>query len=708
MNTRDVSRRDFIRTTSAAGAGLVIGFHIPALQGCAQTAQVPLAGGVEPNGWIRVDPAGFVHVVYDEHEMGQGSSTGFLMMVCDEMGADWEKMIWEPTPTNPAGWQELTTRSISTGGSTTIRLGWDPIRKAAAQAREVLRTAAANRWGVEAEDCVAEQNGITHWVSGRSLDFGDLAEEAMALAVPSDPPVKEIGDFWLIGNSTDRLDLKDKVQGKPTFGMDLRLPNMLFATLTRPVAYQGSVRSFDDSAARAVPGVVDVKQVEGGVAVYATDTWAALKGKEALVVDFDPGPFADQSSETLLARCMELALVAGEVEREEGDPDGTMARATQVVEGTYDTPFLDHAPMEPLNATAHVREGEAEVWVPTQGATAVQRACAAEAGVDVQAVIVHSLLTGGGFGRRLNPDDALLAVRVAKEVDVPVQLVLTREDGIQHGFYRPATYHSLRAGLDAEGRPAAWTHRIVGPGSSRSTVTGGAANPPYTLPNFRLDYHLDDWGIPLGPWRSVANTQTGFVVESFIDECAHAAGIDPFEYRRQLMRDANPRLLACLEMAAERAEWGRPMGEGQGQGIAAWTCFGGFAAMVAEVTVAPDGTVRVDRMVSASDHGTIVNPEAVRSQIEGGIVLSLTSTLKSAVHIQNGGAVESNFHDLSLLAFNEMPAVEVYFVESAERPGGVGEPPVPPPPPAVCNAIFAATGKRVRKLPIEKEFLRST
>jgi isoquinoline 1-oxidoreductase beta subunit len=349
-----------------------------------------------------------------------------------------------------------------------------------------------------------------------------------------------------------------------------------------------------------------------------------------------------------------------------------------------------------------------EVWVPTQGATGVQRACAAEAGVDVESVIVHSLLTGGGFGRRLNPDDALLAVRVAKEVEVPVQLVLTREDTFQHGFYRPATYQVLRAGLGSDGLPAAWTHRIIGPAPSRSTVTGGAANPPYTLPNFRLDYHLDDWGTPIGPWRSVGNTQTGFAVESFIDECAHAAGIDPFEYRRTLMRDANPRLLNCLEMVAERADWGRTMGDRQGQGIAAWTCFGGFAAMVAEVTVDPDGTVRVDRVVSVSDHGTIVNPEAVRSQIEGGIVLSLTATLKAGVHIENGGAMESNFHDHPLLVFNEMPAVEVHFVESTERPGGVGEPPVPPPPPAVCNAVFAATGRRVRTLPIDKEFLRST
>jgi CO/xanthine dehydrogenase Mo-binding subunit len=482
---------------------------------------------------------------------------------------------------------------------------------------------------------------------------------------------------------------------------------MLFATLTRPPAYQGSVRSFDDTATRAVPGVVDVKQVEGGVAVYATDTWAALKGKEALLVEFEPGRFANQSSESLLARCQELAGRPGEVGREEGDVSAAMAGAAQTLESHFETGFLDHAPMETLNATAHVRGDEVEVWVPTQGATSAQRACAREAGVDVENVIIHSLLTGGGFGRRLNPDDAQLAVRLAKEVEVPVQLLLTREDGIQHGFYRPAAYQVLRAGLDAEGWPVAWSHRVTGP-TPEGLLTGGAANPPYQLPNFRLDHNLEDWGIPLGAFRSVANPHTCFAVESFIDECAHAAGADPLEYRRTLMRDANPRLLACFELAAERADWGRSMEEGQGQGIAGWNCFGGWAAMVAEVTVASDGSVRVDRIVSASDHGIVVNPEAVRSQFEGGIVIALTQALKSAVHIQDGGAVESNFHDYPLLAFNEMPKIEVYFVESTERPGGVGEPPVPPSPPAVCNAIFAATGKRVRKLPIDRESLRST
>jgi isoquinoline 1-oxidoreductase beta subunit len=700
MSTHDLTRRSFLKTTGSAGAGLVIAFHVPLTRELlgAET----LKRDLEPNAWIRIASDGLIHVVYDDHEMGQGSSTSIMMIVCDELEADWDRLVWEPVPTDPSSW----VRSISTGGSTTIRLGWRPFRTAAAQAREILRTAAANRWGVDVEECVARNHAITNESTGQTLGYGELADEAATLAVPEDPPWKDRSEFRLIGRDTERLDLPDKVTGAHTFGMDLRLPGMLFASVERPIPYQGSFRSYDDSAARAVPGVVDVFEIEGGIAVVATDTWSALKGREALEVELDPGPNADQSSADLMARGREVADTPGDVEREEGDYEGALAGAAQVVEGYFDTHFLDHVPMEPMNATAHVRGDVVEVWCPTQGATSGQRMAARVAGVPVENVIFNSMLCGGGFGRRLNSDDTEFAVKVAMQVDAPVQVVWTREDTFRHGFYRPYTYQKLKAGLDADGMPVAWLHRIYGQ-PPRGTTTGGAANPPYTLPNFRCDNHLEDWGIPIGPWRSVGNTQTGFAVESFIDECAHAAGIDPFVYRQRLMRDANPRLLNCVEMVAERAQWGRAMGERQGQGMAAWTCFGGYGAMVAEVTVAPNGQVTVDRMVAVMDHGTVVNPEAVRSQIEGGIVLGLTATLKAEVHIANGGAAESNFHDHPLLGIQEMPQVEVHFVPSTENPGGVGEPPLPPTPPSVCNAIFAATGVRIRELPVDPALLRA-
>jgi len=368
---------------------------------------------------------------------------------------------------------------------------------------------------------------------------------------------------------------------------------------------------------------------------------------------------------------------------------------------------LDHVPMEPMNATAWVRGDRVEVWCPTQGATAGQQMAARIAGVPPENVVFNSMLLGGGFGRRLNSDDTEFAVKVAMKVDAPVQVVWTREDTFRHGFYRPYTHQTMKAGLDEEGWPVAWLHRIYGQ-PPRGTSTGGAANPPYTFPNFRCDHHLEDWGIPIGPWRSVGNTHTCFAVEAFLDECAHVAGIDPVTYKRRLMEDANPRLLTCLLTAAEKAQWGREMGERRGQGIAAWTCFGGYGAMVAEVTVAENGQVSLDRMVACMDHGIIVNPEAVRSQIEGGIVLSTTATLKAEVHIQNGAALETNFHNHPILAIGEMPEVEVHFIESTEPPGGVGEPPVPPTVPAITNAIFAATGVRIRELPVDPALLRVT
>jgi isoquinoline 1-oxidoreductase beta subunit len=702
MNKRNVSRRTFLKATGVTGTGLIVGFQIPLLEGCAENAWTPpQEGAFQPNAWIWITPDGHVHVVYDEHEMGQGSSTGFMKMVAEELEADWNMLVWEPVPTDPSTW----VRTISTGGSTTIRLGWDPIRKASAQAREMLREAASTRWGVDISECVARENAIHHEGSGQSLGYGDLAEEAGNLPIPEDPPLKDSSEYRLYWTSTPRLDLPDKVAGRTRFGIDLQLPDMIYAVVARPPQFQGSVRSFDDTAAREVPGVLDVRQIPVGVAVYATNSWAAMKGRDALQVEFDPGPNTWQSTQSLFDRCREMAAGECEVQVEEGDFDAAFAGAAQTLVAEYETGFLDHAPMEPLNATAHVRGNEVEVWVPTQSATAAQEAAAEAAGVEPGQVILNSMLPGGGFGRRLTPDDARIATMVAMEKDVPVMTLFTREDTTGHGAYRPQAFQILKAGLDAEGWPVAFHHRVTGP-NPRGYLTGGAESPNYSIPNFRLDYATEDWGIPLGAFRSVANPHTCFAVETFIDECAHAAGKDPLEYRRRLMSGVNPRLLNCLEMACERADWGKAMGERQGQGLASWFCFAGYLAAVADVTVLDDGTVQVDRIVTASDHGIVVNPEAVRSQIEGGTIIALTQALKAVVNIENGAAVESNFHDYPLLTMAETPQIDVHFVETMERPGGVGEPPVPPPPAAVANAVFAATGVRLRKMPFPKEALR--
>lgn len=699
MSTKELNRRDFIRTTGVAGAGLVVAFHIPF--GKELSAGEVARKELEPNAWIRIAPDGKVHVVFDEHEMGQGSSTGFLKMVCEELSADWSMMVWEPVPTDPSSW----VRTISTGGSTTIRLGWDPIRTASAQAREMIREAAASRWGVALNECGVENHAVVHSPSGRKLGFGELAEEAASLPVPDDPPLKDSGDYTFLWKSTNRIDLPDKVRGITTHGYDLKIPGMLYAVVARPPQFQGSVQSFDATEAMAVPGVVDVQEVKAGVAVYATDTWSAIKGREALKVEFDKGPNTWQNTESLWARCRELARGPVEVVTEVGDVSGAIANAAQVLEAEFETGFLDHAPMEPLNATAHFRGDELEVWIPTQSATSSQRGAASEAGLEPGKVILNSLLPGGGFGRRLSPDAAAIATQVAMKKDVPVQTLFTREDTTQHGTYRPQALQILKAGLDADGWPVAWHHRVTGP-TPAGLMTGGSENPNYAFPNYLVDSALEDWGIPLGPLRSVAHPHLAFAVESFIDECAHAAGKDSLEYRRHLMKDTNPRLLNCLEMAAEKADWGRPMGERQGQGLASWFCFEGYLAAVAEVTVLDDGTVKLDRIVTASDHGIITNPGAVVRQIEGGAIIALTQALLSEITIDDGAAVESNFHDYPILTMAQTPEFEVHFVENMERPGGVGEPPVPPPPPAVANAIFAATGVRVRKMPFPKELLK--
>ena len=684
-----VTRRDFLLTGAAGGAALVVAIHLPATDLFARQAR---GEGFHPAAWIRIDTDGVVTVVVDEAEMGQGVRTALPMIVAEELGADWSKVRALPPPENPSSW----VRTISTGGSTSIRTGWDPLRRAGAAAREMLRQTASRRWGVAVGETRAEQGAIVHTATDRRIPFGELVEEAARLPVPEDPPLADPAGYAILGRPKPRFDLPDKVDGTAVFGIDVAVPEMRVASVERPPAFGATLLEVDDTAARRVEGVVDVIRVPQGVAVVARDTWSAFKGRRALRLRWDRSATRGLSSGWLMEELERLAGQPGEVDTERGDPAGALEAAVTVLTADYRLPFIDHAPMEPMNATAHVSGGRVEVWAPTQVATEAQRTAARVAGVEPADVTLHATYIGGAFGRRLETDDVALAVEVARRVEGPVQVVWTREDSIRNGAYRPLTYHRIRGGLDAHGRISGWHHRVLGAGG-RGLVVPGAGSPPYRIPNLLADFHLRETPVPVGAWRSVSYTHQGFVIESFIDELAHAAGVCPHQFRRDHM--AVPELRAALDMAAEAAGWGTPLPAGRGRGIAAVSSFSSHAAEVAEVTV-EDGEVRVDRVVAAVHCGRVINPDTLRAQVVGGITLALGYTLKHGITIEDGAVVEGNYTDYPLLRFDEMPEVEVHVVPSTAPPTGIGEPPVPPLAAAVANAVFAATGVRVRELPI--------
>lgn len=694
MLGESLDRREFLKSGAAAGTGLAIAIHFPWLDGwAAQGAEL------HPAAWLTIDTNGVVSVVVDESEMGQGVTTALPMIMAEELEADWSRIRVLGIPENPADW----VRTISTGGSTSVRNAWDPFRKAGAAAREMLKQAAAEQWGVDVAGCRARNGAVVHDDSGRRASYGSLVERAARLPVPEDPPLKDRSAYRVLGTPVPRTDLPPKVDGTAVFGTDVEVPGMLMAVVARPPVFGGSVTSVDDSRARRVDGVVDVVRIPQGVAVVARNTWAALKGRDALRIDFDDAGRGDVGSASLYERGREMVHSPGGTARSEGNVEQALSGAARTLEATYKLPFIDHATMEPLNCTAVVRDGAVEVWVPTQVATAAQATAARIAGVEPSRVTLHVTLIGGGFGRRLQVDYVAEAVEIAKRVDAPTQLLWTREDTTQHGYYRPLTYHELRGGLDAAGNAVAWHHRLAGT-NSEGLVVPGANDMPYGIPNLQVDAHVEEWGVPVGAWRSVAYTHNGFVVESFIDELAHAAGEDPYTFRRELL-GGNPRLRGALDLAAERAGWGRPLGDGKGRGIAAVSSFGSHVAAVAEAGVGENGAVTVDRIVFGVDCGQVINPDALDAQMNGAVALALSYTLKHAITLEGGAVVESNFTDYPILRLDEMPAVEVYTVASPERPGGIGEPGVPPTAPAVANAIFAATGTRIRELPITPDVL---
>ncbi len=719
----EIDRRSFLKATILASGALFVTSGFPMRSRAEDKlgiAENP-AAEFRPNAFIKIALDGKVTITVGQAEMGQGVLTSLPMIVADELEVDWKNVSYEHAPpgkeyNNPAFGAQIT------GGSASIKGLFDPLRKSAAGVREMLVAAAAQAWGVPAGECRARNGEVFHPTSRRTVKYGMLLDAAAKITPPAEPKLKDPKDFRYIGKSVKRLDSPEKVNGTGVFGIDVKVPGLLTATIARSPVIGGKVATVDDTAAKAVKGVRGVYKLDSGVAVVADNYWAATKGRKALKITWDEGKMAGVTSASLLASDVAAAKSAKGIEaKKTGDVAAGKAKAAKTIEAVYFTPYLAHATMEPMNATADVRADGAEVWSGIQAQQVVQGMVAKELGLTPEKVKVNNTLLGGGFGRRLG-DYVIDAVRLSKLSGKPVKVVWTREDDMDHDYFRPSAYNVMSAGIDAAGKPVFWQHRLVTPSIMASlgpglfgfaqppdrlddSATEGAHNLPYDTENLFVDWVRTEHGVPVGFWRSVGSSHTAFSTECFLDEVAHAAGKDPYEYRMSLLAK-HPRHAGALKLAAEKAGWGKGLAKGMGRGIAVHESFGSYVAEVAEVSVDKDGHVKVHRVVIACDCGQVVNPDTVVAQMEGGMVYGLTAVLYGEINIENGGVKQRNFYDYKMLRMNEMPKVEVYIVPSTEKHGGVGEPGTPPIAPAVVNAIFAATGKRIRSLPVRPEELR--
>jgi len=739
----DVNRRQFLKTSASGSAGLVLGFYLPPRRSHTRAALAETPQVLKPNAWIRITPDNQITLLVEKPEMGQGPRTAVPMMLADELEADWSAIRIEQAPTIPAIY-----KGLSTGGSGCVEETWDSMRKVGAQARELLISAAAQQWGVDRKDCRAENSVVIHAASGRRLTYGELVETAAKLPVPKadDIPLKDPKDYRYIGKAVQRTDVPAKVDGSAAFGIDVRAPGMLYAVIARCPHFGGKLASFDASAAQALPGVHSIFAVDplsrplntaGGVAVVADSTWAAIEARKALKITWDKGPDGNESSASLRQQIPGLAAgPATFVAVNQGDATKVIDAAATKVEATYELGFQAHATMEPMNTTIHVRDDGIEVWTPTQWADAIQGTVAQLSKAPPDKVTVHMTLSGGSFGRRAQWDYAGEAWQVGKQVKQPVQLLWTREDDIQHDFYRPYSHHRLAGGLDASGKITAWSHRVVStpiravfdapdslknPRNVAQQELGGADVLPYGVSNFRLDFAPLHSAVGRAWWRSVESGANAFAMECFIDELAHAAGRDPYQFRLDQLAEQRKlgklnlsavmwpggppldpaKFESVLRLAAEKSGWGQPLPAGHGRGIAAHYSFNSYVAHVAEASVDKDGMVRIHRVVSAVHCGTAVHPDGVRSQTEGAINYALTTVLNGEITVKDAAVEQSNFNDYPVLRLNQAPKIEVHIVPSTEKPTGMGEPGVPPLAPAVANAIFAATGVRARRLPVD-------
>jgi isoquinoline 1-oxidoreductase beta subunit len=706
--TTGPSRRDVL--TSGLASGLMLAFHLPAHAG--ETAQ---PGGFAPNAFIRIDPAGKTTLVMPQVEMGQGVYTSVAMILAEELDADFAKVKLEHAPASDKLYGNPVFGLQVTGNSNSIRAWWTSLRNAGAGARAMLVQAAAQQWRVEPASCTTSKGVVSHKASGRKLSYGQLAAAASKQTPPKDVALKDPKDFVLIGKPLKRFDTPDKVNGKALYGIDTVLPGMKIATVAACPVFGGKVGSVDDSAARKIQGVRKIVVLDDMVAVVGDHMWAARTGLDALKITWNEGANARISSKDIWQDLRSASEKDGAVAKSEGDIAKGLA-AGEKLEAAFELPFLAHATMEPQNATVHLKPDACEIWTGTQIMTRVQSEAAKAAGLPVDKVIVHNHLIGGGFGRRLEPDMVIAAVRIAKQVDGPVKVIWTREEDMQHDVYRPVYRDTIAASL-SDGKVVGWKYRVTGsailarwlPPAFQKGIDidaiDSAADMPYDIPNLHVEYvQAEPPAVPTGFWRGVGPNNNVFAIECFMDELARKAGKDPIEFRRGMLAK-NPRLLAALDLVAEKSGWGQPLPARVGRGVCVQPSFGSFIATVVEAEVDGQGKVRLRRVTTAVDTGIAVNPDTIVAQLEGGLIFGLTAALYGEITIDKGRVQQSNFHDYQMLRIDEAPKIEVHLIKSGEAPGGIGETGATAGPPALRNAIYAATGVALRRLPIDSALI---
>ncbi len=711
MTTSTVNdRREFLQRAAGATGALLLGFCLP--NALRARDDEGAAAPAFPNAFIRIDKDNVVTVIVGRSEMGQGVLTSLPQIVAEELDADWSKVRWEQSPAHP-DYNRPGTSIMITGGSTSVRSSWETLRKAGATARAMLVAAAADTWKVDAATLRTE-NSMVIGPGKRKLSYGELAEKAAGMPLPKEVPLQNPKDFKIVGKSVKRLDTPLKVDGSAVFGIDVSLPGMLTAVVIKAPALGSPVTRFNPSKAKAAPGVTAVVPISGGIAVVADTYWHARKASEMLEIEWGQGTLVGRSSDDLRATLEQAAKLEGIPARKEGDVGAV--KPARMISATYHLPYLAHACMEPMNCTAWVKQDEVEVWVGTQAQTAVQESAAAIADMKPEQVKVHTMFLGGGFGRRAAQDFVEAAVEASKAVGAPVKVIYSREEDMRASYYRPISYTEVSGGVDAAGNPVVLRAKIVVPSLAEATgfkrlirpdgvdrvAVEGLADIAYEIPNLQIDWIKHDFGVPIWFWRSVGATHNTFVAETFIDEMAALAGKDPYEFRRGLL-EKQPRLRGVLDLAAEKAGWGKPLPKGFGRGIACVEVLGAWTAQVVEASL-QEGKPRVHRVVCAADCGRAINPDQVKAQMESSIIYALTAALHSQITFKDGKVEQGNFNDYPVMRISAAPKIEVHLVASEENPGGVGEPGTPPTAPALANALFQATGKRIHSLPLSLHF----